>query len=140
MSNVNEQVGLSDTQLASCTTLSGLLEALKRGDDNPAPWLEEGLVSQISEEAYFEYLEMLPPRWMRGSSFIYAEGSNAFLLCWQAQWLLRPPAHRSGNRAFLRAGWYLTLLAPDAPQIVVATLADRPRVANYADSFVVLAP
>ena len=83
MSNVNEQVGLSDTQLASCTTLRGLLEALKRGDDNPAPWLEEGLVSQISEEAYFEYLEMLPPRWMRGSSFIYAEGSNAFLLCWQ---------------------------------------------------------
>lgn len=40
-------------------------------------------IVQVTEEDYYYWLEVLPPRWMRGSHFCFAEGDEAFRLFWQ---------------------------------------------------------
>ena len=51
-------------------------------DDSP-PWFEAGVVCEISVETYFDFLELLPPRWMLGSVFMFGEGTGPFRLFWR---------------------------------------------------------
>jgi len=41
-------------------------------------------LSEIDEEAYFWFLEVLPPRIMTGSFFCFAEGMEPFRLFWKS--------------------------------------------------------
>jgi hypothetical protein len=45
--------------------------------------MQEGRIIPISEETWWEYLELLPPRWMNAYAFVFAEGGNAFRLYWK---------------------------------------------------------
>lgn len=42
-----------------------------------------GRFAEVTEEQYYYWLEVLPPRWMHGSQFCFAEGADAFRLFWQ---------------------------------------------------------
>ena len=61
---------LTNNQVATATSL---------GDATMHP----GTICQVDEESYFEFLEMLPPRWMQGGCFAFAEGDSPYLLFWQ---------------------------------------------------------
>ena len=61
--------------------------SLFEGDADPLPKNEEwaaavgrlsvpGRVAEISEEVYMEFLEVLPPKLLRGSFFAFAEGQE----------------------------------------------------------------
>lgn len=41
-----------------------------------------GRVAVINEEEWDYWLEVLPPKWMNGSHFCFAEGAEAFRLFW----------------------------------------------------------
>ncbi len=41
-----------------------------------------GRIAQVSEEEWDYWLEVLPPRWMRGGAFCFAEGAEAFRFFW----------------------------------------------------------
>ena len=43
----------------------------------------EGRIHRIEEETYWYFLEVLPPRWMNGSAFAFAEGQDPLSLFWQ---------------------------------------------------------
>jgi hypothetical protein len=43
----------------------------------------EDRVNEVSEEDYYHWLEVLPPRWMQGAQFCFAEGEEAFRLFWR---------------------------------------------------------
>jgi hypothetical protein len=43
----------------------------------------EGRIAEVTEEQYYYWLEVLPPRWMSGSHFCFAEGAEAFRLFWR---------------------------------------------------------
>lgn len=43
---------------------------------------QEGRILTISEETWWEFLEILPPRWMNGNAFAFAEGYDCFRLFW----------------------------------------------------------
>lgn len=53
--------------------------------DSVPPWFEPAVNIEISEEAFFYFLELLPPRWMNGSVFAFGEGSGPFRLFWQCE-------------------------------------------------------
>ena len=53
------------------------------GRDNSHPSFEPGLIREVSEETYFDFLELLPPRWMYGSVFAFDEGTGPFRLFWR---------------------------------------------------------
>ena len=71
-------------------TAGGLKEyvhSLFEGDADPVPDNEEwaaaverlsvtGRINEISEDVYFEFLEVLPPKLLRGSFFAFAEGQE----------------------------------------------------------------
>jgi hypothetical protein len=71
-------------------TAGGLKEyvySLFDGDADPLPENEEwaaaverlsvpGRINEISEDIYFEFLEVLPPKLLRGSFFAFAEGQE----------------------------------------------------------------
>ena len=40
--------------------------------DSP-PWWDDSVTVEIDESTYFCYLELLPPRFMRGSLFVFGE-------------------------------------------------------------------
>jgi hypothetical protein len=42
----------------------------------------EGQIVEVSEEQYDYWLEVLPPHWMNGSHFCFAEGAEVFRLFW----------------------------------------------------------
>ena len=42
-----------------------------------------GRISEVTEEQYDYWLEVLPPKYMSGSLFGFAEGAEALRLCWQ---------------------------------------------------------
>lgn len=52
--------------------------------DDP-PWFEPGQVCEIDEQTYWQFLELLPPRWMNGHWFAFGEGTGPFRLFWRAQ-------------------------------------------------------
>ena len=74
---------------ARCAQLTLLNPELVSGEtvpvdcDSVSPWFEPGVNSEISEETFFYFLELLPPRWMNGSMFTFGEGSGLFRLFWQ---------------------------------------------------------
>ena len=41
-----------------------------------------GAVCEVDEETYFYYLEALPPQFMSGGAFGFAEGAEPYLLFW----------------------------------------------------------
>jgi hypothetical protein len=42
-----------------------------------------GRITEVSEEDYFYWLEVLPPKWMNGSHFSFGEGFDPFRLFWR---------------------------------------------------------
>jgi hypothetical protein len=70
-------------------TLRAFIETLVAPGPQPAsdgpPWFEPGQVCQIYETTYWQFLELLPPRWMDGDRFAFGEGSGPFRLFWQAK-------------------------------------------------------
>ena len=51
-------------------------------DPDSPPWWEEGVTIEIDETKYFEYLDLLPPRYMAGDLFAFGEGAGNFILFW----------------------------------------------------------
>lgn len=77
------------------TTLKELVAQLQQAEIVPRPDNEEwkGLinrisvplvVAQIEEETFWYFLEVLPPKYQRGSMFAFAEGAEALRLFWQS--------------------------------------------------------
>lgn len=88
--------------MVTATSLREFVGLLQKADIVPLPENEDwkahverlsvtGRVAQVSEEQYSYWLEVLPPRWMQGSHFCFAEGAEALTLFW-----------RDGNRYFGR--------------------------------------
>ena len=80
------------------TTRQLLVEFAANDDDeaNKAASIEEarqrpGTVCEVEEESYFFYLEVLPPQFMDGCFFCFAEGAEPYTLFW-----------RRGGRYFAR--------------------------------------
>jgi len=85
---------MSDTQHPSAS--HGFLAGLLAGDIEPLPdheltWSEtierlhvEGRIVEVLEETYDYFLDVLPPRYMQGNLFAFAEGYDRFLLFWRA--------------------------------------------------------
>jgi hypothetical protein len=74
--------------------LSAYIAQLKQAARDPLPPSEEwkdhverisvpGRIAEVTEEQYYEWLEALPPQWMSGSHFCFAEGAEAFRFFWQ---------------------------------------------------------
>lgn len=42
-----------------------------------------GTVAEVDEETYFFFLEVLPPHFMAGTSFGFAEGATGYTLFWR---------------------------------------------------------
>ena len=87
---------LQDEAASSPQTLAEYLAQLKVGDIVPRPadedsealiariaHAEPGQIYVVDEETYFYYLEVLPPRFMSGGLFGFAEGSGTLLLFWR---------------------------------------------------------
>ncbi len=74
-------------ELSQFTLFSNLLEALTSGEhiplENDPPWWQEGVIVEFSEADYYEYRDMLLPRYMNGPYFAFGEGSGPFVLFWQ---------------------------------------------------------
>ena len=70
-------------------TLWAFIETLVSSDPQPVgedpPWFEPGQVCEVDEATYWQFLELLPPRWMNGNWFAFGEGTGPFRLFWQAQ-------------------------------------------------------
>ena len=71
------------------TEVSEFLSTHTAGDavaidcDSVTPWFEPGRKYEVSEEVFYYFLEVLPPRWMSGSVFAFGEGCDPFRLFWQ---------------------------------------------------------
>ena len=57
-------------------------DAKLNSDPDSPPWWEEGVTVEIDETKYFEYLDLLPPRYMDGDLFAFGEGAGNFILFW----------------------------------------------------------
>ena len=51
-------------------------------DSDSPPWWEDGVTVEIDEGTYFRFLDLLPPRYVRGDLFAFGEGSGQFTLFW----------------------------------------------------------
>ena len=81
--------------MSSHESFSGFLSKLMSGDTTELPNGElshaerikamshEGRIVAIDEETWWWFLEVLPPRWMNGNAFAFAEGYDCFRLFWQ---------------------------------------------------------
>lgn len=80
--------------MTAATTIREYVGFLKQGDIVPLPTAEEwkehverlsvpGRIAQVTEEHYSYWLEVLPPRWMAGAHFCFAEGAEAFHFFWR---------------------------------------------------------
>ena len=56
--------------------------ALHEDDEQCPPWWEIDTTVEIKEQTYYEYLDLLPPRYMDGNMFAYGEGFGAFSIFW----------------------------------------------------------
>jgi hypothetical protein len=74
-------------------TLQDFIGRLTTGDSEPIPadetWEQmiqrinvAGRIHRITEEVFDYFLEVLPPRWMRGNHFAFAEGADPLQLFW----------------------------------------------------------
>ena len=80
---------------SNTNTLAGYLHELTAGDVVPLP--DEGethaemlertrsvaRIAEVDEETYWYFLEVLPPRWIKGTFFCFAEGAEPLWLFWQ---------------------------------------------------------
>ena len=75
-------------------TLGDYLAQLKQAETVPRPDNEEwqahvkrisapGRTAEVTEDEYFYWLEVLPPKYQRGSLFAFAEGAEALRVFWQ---------------------------------------------------------
>jgi hypothetical protein len=73
--------------------LAAFIARLKIGEILPRPdnetWKDtigristEGVIAEITRDDYLYFLEVLPPFWMEGRDFCFAEGREAFRLFW----------------------------------------------------------
>ena len=93
--------------------LAEYLARLKAGQSVPLPaggeeWAEhvrrvsaEGQIAEVSAEQYDYWLEVLPPHWMNGSHFCFAEGAEALRLFWHDR--------RTGRHFARQLSWAETL-------------------------------
>lgn len=76
------------------TTFGEMLAALKTGEPVPVPDREDwkgmierttapGRVSQVDDETYDYFLDVLPPRWMGRAGFAFGEGADHLRLYWR---------------------------------------------------------
>jgi hypothetical protein len=76
--------------------------------DELTPLPEPDRIAQVTKATFDYYLDVLPPRWMKGSSFCFAEGIEPYRLFW-----------KSGGRSFVRQlSWDETRHFLDAAQAV----------------------
>lgn len=57
-------------------------DAEQFASEDAAPWWEDGKTVEVEKATYYRYLEMLPPRFMRGDLFAFGEGAGNFVLFW----------------------------------------------------------
>jgi hypothetical protein len=71
-----------------------LLNRLQEGEVSHLPenetWEEmmrriapEGVIAEVTRETYWWFLEVVPPAFMNGSCFCFAEGASPFRLFWE---------------------------------------------------------
>lgn len=76
--------------------LASFLSSLRTAEHVPRPDGEEwkalidrislpGTIADIDEEAFFYFLEVLPPKYQTGSLFAFAEGAEPFRLFWRSE-------------------------------------------------------
>ncbi len=76
------------------STLAEYVKELKAGEFVALPPSEEwtahverisapGRIAEVTEEDYFYWLEVLPPKFQRGSLFCFAEGADHFRVFWE---------------------------------------------------------
>jgi hypothetical protein len=72
-------------------------------DPDTPPWWEEGVTVAVDEATYVKHLELLPPRFMRGTMFAFGEGAGNFTLFWQqGQQYFAHPLSLDDTLAFCR--------------------------------------
>ncbi len=57
-------------------------DAQPLASEESPPWLENGVAVEIDAAKYFEYLDLLPPRYIDGDLFAFGEGEGNFVLFW----------------------------------------------------------
>ena|SRR5436190_95732 len=83
----------SDISNSQADTLKDLIGRLTTGKADKMPSGETweriiyrihvtGRIHQITEDVFDYFLEVLPPRWMRGPYFAFAEGADPLQLFW----------------------------------------------------------
>ena len=85
---------MSDAPIAS-PPLPTLLHTLATGDilarPEEEPWADmirricSGQIAEVTEETWFYFLEVLPPKLHRGSWFAFAEGQEELKFFWRRQ-------------------------------------------------------
>ena len=76
------------------STLGEFLTRIQQVETIPCPAAEEwadlinrisvpGRIAEVTEEAYWYFLEVLPPKHMRCNMFAFAEGGEAIRLFWR---------------------------------------------------------
>jgi hypothetical protein len=82
-------------RIGASTPLSALIAVLQMAPLVPMPADEDwqqmllriavpGRIAEVSEETYWHFLEVLPPRFIQGRYFCFAEGLEPLRLFWQA--------------------------------------------------------
>lgn len=75
------------------TTLRAYIAALQQAAIVPRPPTEDwtahverisvpGRIAEVTEEDWDYWLDVLPPKWIRGGQFCFGEGADAFRLFW----------------------------------------------------------
>ena len=82
--------------MTTCQTLGEFVAQLQQAETMPRPDNEQwqahverisvpGRIAEVTEDEYFYWLEVLPPKYQRGGLFAFAEGAEAFRLFWHLQ-------------------------------------------------------
>ena len=87
MASASTEVTQSQRQIDLTQFLSAMTggEITNLGSKENPPWYETGKTYEISEETYWYFLELIPPRWMSHSMFALSEGRGSFRLFWEKQ-------------------------------------------------------
>jgi hypothetical protein len=120
----------------------GVAVPIPEGGENAEAYHERiftsGLKTEVTEEQYFYWLEILPPRWMRGSHFCFAEGEAPFCLFWHDREARRYfPGSLAAGRRFTsaRSPELLRRLSP-RPTTNSRTKTSERRIQPMSDSLI----
>lgn len=80
--------------MTTCQTLGEFVATLKQAESVPRPDNEEwqthverisipGRIAALTEDEFYYWLEVLPPKYQRGGLFAFGEGAEALRLFWQ---------------------------------------------------------